>query len=55
MSQKNIKNQCCCCGLNFNRQFLKKEEKIEKLRQYKKSLEKEIQGIEEAINEINDE
>ena len=37
-----------CCG----RSFLTKEEKIEKLEQYKKWLENEKKGVEEAIEEL---
>jgi len=36
------------CG----RHFLTKEEKIEKLEEYKKWLENEKKGVEEAINEL---
>jgi hypothetical protein len=41
-------NTICLCGRNF----LTKEEKIEKLENYKKMLENEIKGIEETIEEI---
>jgi hypothetical protein len=37
--------QCC-------RGFLTKEEKIEHLEEYKKWLEKEKQGVEEAIEDL---
>jgi len=37
--------QCC-------RQFLTKEEKIKHLEEYKKWLEKEKSGVEEAIEEL---
>lgn len=36
------------CG----RHFLTKEEKIEKLEEYRKWLENEKKGVEEAINEL---
>jgi hypothetical protein len=37
------------CG---GRHFLTKEEKIEKLNEYKKWLENETQGVEETIEEL---
>lgn len=42
---------CYETGSNF-RSFLTKEEKIEMLKEYKESLEKEIEGISERIKEI---
>jgi hypothetical protein len=39
-----------CCGV---REFLTKEEKIELLKEYKESLEKEAQGVSERIKELN--
>ncbi len=42
---------CYDAGLNF-RGFLTKEEKIEMLKEYKESLEREIEGISERIKEI---
>ena len=42
------KNMMCNCG----RHFLTKEEKIEILQQYKKMLEKEIEGINETTEEL---
>ena len=46
----------CCTSYSCNdgkvRQFLTKEEKIEMLKEYKESLEKEAQGITERIEEL---
>jgi len=39
-------------GMNCSRQFYTKEEKIEHLEEYKKWLEKEKIGVEEAIEEL---
>jgi len=39
-------------GMQCWRQFLTKEEKIEHLEEYKKWLEKEKKGVEEAIMEL---
>jgi hypothetical protein len=38
---------------NCWRQFLTKEEKIQILEEYKKWLEKEIQGLKEKIEDLN--
>ncbi len=38
-----------CCG---ERGFFTKQEKIEMLEEYKKSLEKEAQGVAERIKEL---
>ena len=38
--------------MHCGRKFLTKEEKIEKLQEYKKWLENETKGIEETIEEI---
>ena len=43
-----VMNGNMCCG----RSFLTKEEKIEKLEQYKKWLENEKKGVEETIEEL---
>lgn len=40
-----------CCG-GETRSFLTKDEKIEMLEEYKKSLEKEAQGVAERIREL---
>jgi len=40
-------NMCCCT--HHGRLFLTKEEKLEKLTEYKKWLENEGKGVEEAI------
>jgi len=40
-----------CCG-GEQRAFLTKEEKIEMLREYKESLEKEAKGVAERIKEL---
>ena len=47
-------NGCCeyTYGTSNLRQFLTKEEKIEMLKEYKESLEKEVQGISERIKEL---
>ena len=39
-----------CCG--NERSFLTSEEKIEMLREYKDSLEKEAQGVSERIKDL---
>lgn len=42
-----------CCGSNYNRRsFLTKEEKVQLLKEYKNDLEKEAQGIQERIKEL---
>jgi prefoldin subunit 5 len=38
----------CCCSRNF----VSKDEKIEMLKDYKDSLENEIKGVEEKIQEM---
>jgi len=40
------------CGYNEMRSFLTREEKVEMLKDYKKSLEKEAQGVGERIKEL---
>jgi len=46
----------CCggsCGSEMSsRQFLTKEEKVEMLREYKETLEKEVRGITERIKDL---
>ena len=42
-----------CCNGNY-RGFLTKEEKIEMLKDYKESLDKESKGVAERINELED-
>jgi len=44
----------CGCGCG-GRRFLSKEEKIEKLEDYRESLKKELQGVEEELKEIRGE
>ena len=44
------KNMCCCN--DHGRHFLTKEEKIEKLTEYKKWLDNESKGVEEVIAEL---
>ena len=39
-----------CCGSGRN--FLTKDEKLEILKEYKESLEKEAQAVSERINDI---
>ena len=41
-----------CCSPHQGRSFLTKEEKIEKLREYKTWLDNESKGVEEAIAKI---
>ncbi len=47
----------CCSSYSVSdggfRQFLTKEEKIDILKEYKNSLEKEARGIAERIEELN--
>ena len=40
------------CGSHHGRQFLTAEEKIEKLEEYKKWLDNESKGVEEAIAKL---
>lgn len=40
-----------CCG--GGRSFLTKEEKLEMLKEYQESLEKEVQGVKERIKELS--
>ena len=41
------------CGSEYGmRNFLTKEEKVELLKEYKERLEKEVQGVTEAIKSI---
>ena len=44
----------CNCGSSYDssRRYLTKEEKVEMLKEYKESLEKEVQGIKERIKEL---
>ena len=46
----------CCVGYSDNegsfRQFLTKEEKIELLKEYKETLEKEVRGLSERIKDL---
>lgn len=50
--------QSCCVGYSCEdssvRQFLTKEERIEMLKEYKESLEKEVRGIQERIEELEE-
>jgi hypothetical protein len=41
-----------CCFTHHGRRFLTKEEKINKLTQYKKWLDNESKGVGEAIKEL---
>ena len=43
---------CDCGGFEEPRKFLTKEEKIELLKEYKESLDKEAKGVEERIREL---
>ncbi len=50
-----------CCGANgekmgfhkHGRRFITKTEQLEKLEKYKEMLQKEIQGVDEHISELN--
>lgn len=42
----------CYCGPGDARSFLTKEEKIEMLKEYRESLEKEAKGVSERIKEM---
>ena len=46
----------CSCGCNThgNRHFLTREEVIDNLEKYKQDLEKEIQGVEQKLQEIKE-
>ena len=42
-----------CCGSEMEgRRFLTRDEKVEMLKEYKDSLEKEVRGIAERIKEL---
>jgi len=41
-----------CCSTHHGRQFLTKEEKINKLTEYKNWLDNESKGVEEAITQL---
>jgi len=45
----------CCSDSKVNRSFLTKEEKIEMLKEYKESLDKESQGVTERIAQLGKE
>ncbi len=48
-----MENTCHSCGPRKEyRNFLTRKEKVELLRDYKESLEKEVQGISEKIKEL---
>lgn len=42
----------CGCNCEAPRGFLTKEEKVEMLKEYKQSLEKEAKGVAERIKEL---
>ncbi|MBI2598081.1 MAG: DUF5320 domain-containing protein [Candidatus Diapherotrites archaeon] len=44
----------CCSGGGFemDRKYISKDEKIEMLKEYKESLEKEIEGVKERMKEL---
>lgn len=44
----------CSCGHN-GRKFLSRNEKIEMLKEYKKSLQNELEGVEEKLNSLKGE
>ena len=39
----------CCCGPSIQRHFVSSTEKIESLEKYRTDLEKELEGVTEAI------
>ncbi|MGB6679929.1 MAG: hypothetical protein WBF08_01220 [Candidatus Bathyarchaeia archaeon] len=41
-----------CCETHYGRNFLTKEEKIEKLNEYKDWLDNESKGVQETIEKI---
>jgi len=41
-----------CCGGNYARGFITKQEKVEMLKEYKENLELELQGVSERIKEL---
>jgi len=41
----------CGCGCG-GRRFLSRKEKIEMLEEYRESLKNELEGVEEALNEL---
>ncbi len=44
---------CCGCGCGpFFRRFITEKEKKERLEEYKEQLKKELEGVEERIQEI---
>ena len=43
--------ECVSCGCG-SRSFFTKEEKMEMLKEYKESLEKETQGVSERIKDL---
>ena len=45
-------NESCNCGTYGMRNFLTKEEKLEILKEYKQSLEKEAKGVAERIKDL---
>ena len=51
-----MNEQSCCgkysCSDSGMRQFLTKEEKIEMLKEYQETLQKELRGITERIEEL---
>ena len=44
----------CGCGCG-GRRFLSRKEKIEMLEEYRESLKNELEGVEEALNELKKE
>jgi len=45
-------NGCCGGDYGYQRNYLSREEKVEMLKEYKESLEKEVKGIKERIEEL---
>jgi hypothetical protein len=46
---------CCCCGsgaAHHFRRYVSKRERIERLEAYREELKRELEGVDEAIDEI---
>jgi hypothetical protein len=47
-----VGGEIMCCETHYGRNFLTKEEKIEKLKEYKDWLDNESKGVQETIEKI---
>lgn len=48
-------SDCCCCGPGADhhfRRYVSTKEKVEKLEAYREQLRKELDGVDEAIEEL---